>query len=132
MRLFIHLILGVVVSTISLVGAGQVKVHFVPHSHLDAGWLKTYDEYFEKEVWQIFSKVIRKLSTDPKYTYTIGDIAFFRQFYQLTSQHERNLIHALVEGGQLEFVQGGMVSPDEACPNYGDIIRNFELGHQFL
>ena len=23
-----------------------VRVHFVPHSHMDAGWLKTYDEYY--------------------------------------------------------------------------------------
>lgn len=25
-----------------------------------------------------------------------------------------------------------MVSPDEACPNYADILRNFEAGHDFL
>ena len=24
----------------------HVKVHFVPHSHLDAGWLSTYDVYY--------------------------------------------------------------------------------------
>ena len=23
-----------------------VKVHFIPHSHMDAGWLLTYDGYY--------------------------------------------------------------------------------------
>ena len=34
--------------------------------------------------------------------------------------------------GQLEFVHGGLVSPDEACTNYSDVLRNFEEGHEFL
>lgn len=24
-----------------------IKVHFVPHSHMDAGWLQTYDYYYK-------------------------------------------------------------------------------------
>ena len=24
------------------------------------------------------------------------------------------------------------MSPDEACPNYGDVLRNFEAGHDFI
>ena len=30
------------------------------------------------------------------------------------------------------MVHGGMVSSDEACPSYMDIIRNFELAHEWL
>ena len=29
-------------------------------------------------------------------------------------------------------MQGGYVSPDEACTNYADVIRNYEEGHDFL
>ena len=58
-----------------------VEVHFVPHSHMDAGWLKTYDEYFHKNVKKIFSSVIEQLSKDPQFTYTVGDMAFFRRYY---------------------------------------------------
>ena len=25
-----------------------IKVHFIPHSHLDAGWLQTYDYYYQR------------------------------------------------------------------------------------
>ena len=30
------------------------------------------------------------------------------------------------------MLHGGLISPDEACPNYRDIITNFEAGTDFL
>ena len=30
------------------------------------------------------------------------------------------------------MLHGGLVSTDEACPNYSDMLRNFEEGHDFL
>ena len=38
----------------------------------------------------------------------------------------------LVKNGQLEFLQGGWASTDEACPNYEDLILNMYKGHKFL
>ena len=58
-----------------------VTVHFVPHSHMDAGWLKTYDNYFSAEVIVIFKSVFAQLKTDEQYTYTLGDIAFFKRYW---------------------------------------------------
>ena len=110
-----------------------VTVHFVPHSHMDAGWLKTYDNYFSAEVKVIFKSVFAQLKTDEQYTYTLGDIAFFKRYWQdVANQEERDQIKKFVQNGQLEFVHGGMVSTDEATTNYADIIRNFEAGHDFL
>ena len=111
----------------------QVQVHFVPHSHMDAGWLKTYDGYYDFKVKRIFNSVFKKLQSNPIYTYTLGDLAFFRRYYyELQSDKERDAIKQLYKNGQLEFVQGGFVSPDEATTNYADIMRNFEAGHDFL
>ena len=104
----------------------------MPHSHMDAGWKKTYDGYFEK-VKIILESVFAQLQTDPRYTYTLGDIAFFRRYYtEVATQEERDIIKRLVKTEKLELVHGGMVSTDEATTNYADIIRNFEQAHDFI
>ena len=30
------------------------------------------------------------------------------------------------------MIHGGMVSTDEACPDYADMLRNFEMAHDWL
>ena len=55
---------------------------------MDAGWLKTYEDYFSTEVYIIFKSVFKKLLTDAKYTYTVGDIAFFRKYYETCTKEE--------------------------------------------
>ena len=108
-------------------------MHFVPHSHMDAGWLKTYDRYFNDEVKIIFSSVFKRLETNEEYTYTVGDIAFFRRYWEdVALPEDREKIKQFAKNGQLEFVHGGLVSTDEATTQYTDIIRNFEAGHEFL
>lgn len=34
--------------------------------------------------------------------------------------------------GRLEFINGGIVSSDEACPTYEDLITNMMTGNAFL
>ena len=50
---------------------------------MDAGWLRTYDTYYTTEVQHIFDTVINKLNYDRSMTYTVGDMAFFRRYYNL-------------------------------------------------
>lgn len=108
-------------------------MHFVPHSHLDAGWLQTYDAYYSYPVKGIFDSVLSVLETDAEARYTVGDLAFFRRYFVYEIDEERReVIRALVRSGQLDLVHGGMVSNDEACANYTDIVRNYEMGHDFL
>lgn len=38
----------------------------------------------------------------------------------------------MVKNKQLEFVNGGWVDNDEACPNFDDIINNMMIGHEFI
>jgi alpha-mannosidase len=41
-------------------------------------------------------------------------------------------VKQLVREGRLEFVNGGWVAPDEACPSYEDLLLNKIIGHTFL
>ena len=100
---------------------------------MDAGWLYTYDQYYDYKVEKIFKSVFETLKSKQDYTYTLGDLAFFKRYYsELPSDTDRAEIKKLFENGQLEFVQGGLVSPDEATTNYADVLVNYEAGHDFL
>lgn len=44
----------------------------------------------------------------------------------------KNRVIKLINEGRLEFVNGGWVAPDEACPTYLDLIDNFRIAHEFL
>ena len=35
----------------------KIKVHIVSHSHMDAGWLSTFDEYYNEEAKRILTSV---------------------------------------------------------------------------
>ena len=39
-----------------------ITVHVVPHSHMDTGWERTYDEYYDIYVKRIFHSVVKKLT----------------------------------------------------------------------
>lgn len=34
--------------------------------------------------------------------------------------------------GRLEFILGGWVANDEACPTFEEILSNYMVGHEFL
>jgi hypothetical protein len=67
----------------------KLTVHIVPHSHDDAGWTKTMDEYFSgakprksmTNVHLILDGVTRELQKDPKRKYTYAEMKFFSMWY---------------------------------------------------
>ena len=93
------LVLSFLFHTASASQSGPIKVHFVPHSHMDAGWLRTYDEYYFEEVRHIFDSVIEKLGTRSIYTYTVGDISFFKRYYEELPTSRKNSVKKLVASG---------------------------------
>ena len=58
----------------------HLTVHVVTHSHLDAGWVYGVDKCYNTVV-AIFDSVFSSLKDDKKRTYTVGDIYFFRRWY---------------------------------------------------
>lgn len=67
-----------------------LTVHFVPHTHTDAGWLKTFDEYYSgtymdkshSSVKSILNSVIDELLIDETRKFTYVDMKFFWTWYR--------------------------------------------------
>ena len=48
---------------------------------MDAGWLQTIDRYYDDDCKQIFDSTIEQLQANENYTFTHGDIYYFRRWY---------------------------------------------------
>ena len=96
----------------------------IPHSHLEASWQKTPGEYYQDHVIHIYSTVIEELEKDETRTFTCDDVFFFQRWWKLQNDETKDTVKRLVAQKQFEFVNGGWVSSDEACPSFSMFIEN--------
>lgn len=116
-----------------------VTVHVIPHSQLKVGGQKTIDEFYSG-YWSdehasaslILDQVLQMLIKDPERRFTVAEMKMFQMWFSRLSDRTKDIVRQLVWDGQLELVQGGWTTPDEACPNYDDMITNMYVGHQFI
>ncbi|BDA45668.1 Lysosomal alpha-mannosidase [Coccomyxa sp. Obi] len=124
---------------------GKLNVHLVPHTHDDAGWLRTFYEYYYGSriyanrddhvmagVQFILDTVTVTLLQNPDRKFTFADMAFFMKWWDEQPDGIKKVVEQLVENGQLYFVNGGYVQHDEAAAHYVAMIEQTTLGHQFL
>ena len=113
----------------------EINIHIIPHTHLDPGWLKTPEEYYEEEsINSIFDVILEELlnTTITKKTFVINEIFYFKKWYENLSEDKKNNFKNLLKEKRIEFVSGGYITNDEATPLYYDIIDQIRIGHQFL
>ena len=94
------------------------------HSHMDAGWIMTVEDYYQKMVKKIFSEVFIALDKDFTRKFTHAEIRFFIMWWEEQNDKTKAFAREMVKLGSFEFVNGGFVASDEACTNYGEIIQN--------
>ncbi|XP_044500612.1 alpha-mannosidase isoform X1 [Mangifera indica] len=119
---------------------GKLNVHLVAHSHDDVGWLKTIDQYFVGSnnsiqgacVENVLDSVVVALLRDPNRKFVFAEMAFFYRWWVYQSPEIQEDVRKLVDGGQLEFVNGGWCMHDEATTHYIDMIDQTTLGHRFI
>lgn len=69
--------------------AQPLRIHFVAHSHDDAGWLKTVDQYYTGShqdiqnagVEYVLDSVVQCLGESRNRTFSFGEIAFFSRWW---------------------------------------------------
>ncbi|XP_034129784.1 lysosomal alpha-mannosidase-like isoform X6 [Drosophila guanche] len=117
-----------------------VNIHLVPHSHDDAGWLKTVDQYFyghknniqHAGVQYIIDTVVSELIKDPKRRFIQVETSFFAKWWKEQSETVKQVVKKLVNEGRLEFTNGAWSMNDEAAVNYHSVIDQFTVGLKFL
>ncbi|KAK9903926.1 hypothetical protein WJX75_000663 [Coccomyxa subellipsoidea] len=124
---------------------GKLNVHLVAHSHDDAGWLRTFLQYYygsqiyknnnDQEMGGVqytLDTAFAALLTNPNRKFTYSDMAFFLKWWEEQSDASKKVVAQLVTNGQLDFVNGGYVQHDEAAAHYVAMIDQTTVGHQFL
>ena len=120
--------------------ANRINVHLVPHTHDDVGWLKTVDELYLgghndiqiSAVQFILDSVIDSLSANKDRKFIYVEMAFFSRWWRRQNPEKRGRVLELLESGQLEFINGGWDSNDEATPSFVDIIDQHTMGSTFI
>ena len=107
-------------------------VHVVAHSHCDAGYRKSFDEYWTSSVHSIIDSVLDALSQDTDKRFVWEEVSFLSTWWKQASNASRELMKKLHSSGQLEFIGGGWVMHDEADPSLYGILNQMYLGLSFL
>ena len=110
----------------------KLNVHVVPHTHDDAGWLKTVDTYYVDQVKYIINAVVNELEYNPDRRFIYVEVAFLSRWWKQAPLFMQDKMKRLVQNGQLQFTLGHWTMPDEAITHYEDLITNAKLGMRFL
>ena len=96
-------------------GAGLPRpARYCLPQHDDTGWQVTVDQYFFNEVYYVVDTVVDQLLKDPKRHFIYVETGFFARWWDEQPDARRNVTKALVENGQLEFINGAWCMHDEA------------------
>ena len=118
-----------------------IRVHLVPHSHDDVGWLKTVDQYYygannsiqRAGVQYILDTAVQELQKNPNRTFIYVEMAFFTRWWNEQNMETQSIVRDLVlKTKQLEFINAGWCMNDEASTHYNGIIDQMTIGLDFV
>nr|CAA54732.1 putative golgi alpha-mannosidase II [Drosophila melanogaster] len=110
----------------------KLKVFVVPHSHNDPGWIQTFEEYYQHDTKHILSNALRHLHDNPEMKFIWAEISYFARFYHDLGENKKLQMKSIVKNGQLEFVTGGWVMPDEANSHWRNVLLQLTEGQTWL
>ena len=118
----------------------RLRVHIVPHTHDDSGWLKTVTQYYWGDrqeiqsagVQYILDSVAEALVANPSRRFSYAEMSFLMRWWKLQDEATKKVVKKLVKEGRLDFVNGGYVQHDEAASHYIGMIDQTTRGHRFL
>ena len=112
--------------------AAVVDVHVVPHSHCDAGWMLTFEQYYATFVRHILDSTLAALASEPSRRFNWAEVSYMQRWWRDQNATTRASVRELVSSGKLEFVEGGWVQADESVASWHARLDALTLGHEWL
>ena len=106
-------------------------VYFVPHTHYDAIWVFTKEDYFYINIDLILRQVVKLLETQKEYKFMV------EQTYLLEELERRypelfKKIAKYIRNGRIEIADGEYLMPDTMLPHGETLIRQILFGKQYV
>ncbi|KAK6736452.1 hypothetical protein RB195_019250 [Necator americanus] len=109
----------------------KLKVFVLPFTHVDPGWLQTFESY-SKDTDSILSNMHRFMTSNRNMTFMWAELIFFEKWWSKQNISVKDDVRGLVKSGRLELASGSWVMTDEANVYYPVTVDNIVEGHQFL
>ncbi|KAL0228322.1 hypothetical protein RCL1_004465 [Eukaryota sp. TZLM3-RCL] len=109
----------------------KLTVHLIPHSHIDHGWIKTVDDYFE-DVSEILDSIIVALQSNHNRTFIWSEVYYFKQWYSHLNSSCQQIVKDLIHQEQLIFVHSALVSSDESLTTADSTLLQHLIGQKWL
>ncbi|GMR32521.1 hypothetical protein PMAYCL1PPCAC_02716, partial [Pristionchus mayeri] len=119
------------VSKIRPAAQGKLRVYVLPFTHVDPGWLLTFDEY-SVDTKEILDNMHLFMMKNPKMRFMWAEFVFFERWWKEQKEEVKKDVRGLVSSGRLEFASGSWVMTDEANAYFPVSVDNIVEGHQFI
>lgn len=106
-------------------------IYLVPHTHYDAIWVFTKEDYFYINIDLILKKVIELLEKNEGYKFTIEQTYLLEEVERRHPQLFKKITHYLKEG-KLEIADGEYLMPDTMLPSGETLVREILYGKQYI
>ncbi|GMT04358.1 hypothetical protein PENTCL1PPCAC_26532, partial [Pristionchus entomophagus] len=110
---------------------GKLRVFVLPFTHVDPGWLMTFDEY-SVDTKTILDNMHLFMMKNPKMRFMWAEFVFFERWWKEQTEEVKKDIRELVSSGRLELASGSWVMTDEANAYFPVSVDNIVEGHQFI
>jgi alpha-mannosidase len=106
-------------------------IYFVPHTHYDAIWVFTKEDYFYINIDLILRQVVKLLKTQKEYKFLV------EQTYLLEELERRyprlfNKIAKYIKDGRIEIADGEYLMADTMLPHGETLIRQILYGKRYV
>ncbi|KAF8371416.1 hypothetical protein PRIPAC_77845 [Pristionchus pacificus] len=112
--------------------AKPLNVHIVLHSHVDPGWLETFEEYYVNKVKSILDLAVDWLTKTPRLRFIWSEISFLQRWWSDATEQQKTQMKRLLANRQLEICGGAWVMTDEATPHFSATIDNMIEGQRWV